>query len=263
MTMKIHDFQKKKLQKEKISMVTCYDYWSAQIISESDVDCILVGDSLSMVMHGFKSTVSATMDMMVFHTEAVSRGAKDTFLIGDLPFLSYRKGLRENVESVLKIMQAGAHAIKLEGAKGNLDLIEHLVASGVPVMGHLGLTPQSINTLGGYKVQGKEKERAKEITQNATDLEKAGCFSLVLECVPSSLAKEITESLHIPTIGIGAGPDVSGQVLVLHDLLGLNSDVKPKFLKKYYNGSEQILHALNSFSHEVKEKLYPAQEHCY
>lgn len=261
--MNIHDFQKMKIQGEKISMVTCYDYWSARIISQSDVNCILVGDSLSMVMHGHPSTISATVEMMALHTEAVSRGASNSFIIGDLPFLSYRKGLTASVDAVHKIMQAGAHAIKLEGATGNLSLIEHLVASGVPVMGHLGLTPQSVCQLGGYKVQGKDENTAKEILRHAQDLENAGCFALVLECVPGDLAQTVTETLNIPTIGIGAGSEVSGQVLVLHDLLGLNSDIKPKFLKTYYNGSEQVLHALNSFSHEVKNKVYPAKEHSY
>ncbi|MFT4552349.1 MAG: 3-methyl-2-oxobutanoate hydroxymethyltransferase [Chlamydiales bacterium] len=261
--MNIQDFQKMKLQGEKISMVTCYDYWSARIISQSDVNCILVGDSLSMVMHGHPSTISATVEMMALHTEAVARGADKAFIIGDLPFLSYRKGLSESVDAVHKIMQSGAHAIKLEGAIGNLSLIEHLVASGVPVMGHLGLTPQSVHQLGGYRVQGKDEDSAKKILKHAQELENAGCFALVLECVPSDLAQEVTEALNIPTIGIGAGVEVSGQVLVLHDLLGLNTDCKPKFLKTYYNGSEQVLHALNSFSHEVKNKIYPAKEHCY
>ncbi len=262
--MKIHDFQKKKLNNEKITMVTCYDHWSARIIDQSDVDCVLVGDSLAMVMHGYSTTVPATIDMMAFHTEAVSRGITEKFIIGDLPFLSYRKNQLQSMEAVQRLMQAGAQAVKLEGVDGNIALIKHVVESGVPVMGHLGMTPQSIHQLGGFKVQGKGEARAKDLLQQARMLEDAGCFSLVLECIPSQLAKTITENLKIPTIGIGAGPYTSGQVLVLQDMLGMQKDFHPKFLKTYLNGFGMIKDALNAYHRDVQQATYPdLVEHCY
>src|SRR3989338_10078350 len=251
--MKIYDFKKMKEQAKKITMVTCYDYWSARIIADSEIDCVLVGDSLAMVMHGHATTVPATMEIMVLHTEAVARGAKNKFIIGDLPFLSYRKGLSETMRAVEQLMQAGAHAIKLEGANGNEQIVHHIVESGVPVMGHIGMTPQSIYQLGGFGVQGKAQQQADAIMQQALALEQSGCFAIVLECVPALLAKKITERLTIPTIGIGAGPHTSGQVLVLHDLLGLYNDVKPTFVKTYCNGFSIVKQALNAYNQEVKE----------
>ena len=262
--MNIHEFEKRKEQNTKISMVTCYDYCSAAILNASQVDCILVGDSASMVMHGYPTTIGATVEMMAQHTAAVAKGAPLKFIIGDLPFCSYRKGLTQNMEAVETLMRAGAHAVKLEGAVGNLALVEHIVASGVPVMGHLGLTPQSVHTLGGFKVQGRLPQAAEKLMQDAKALQAAGCFALVLECVPSDLARTVTEALKIPTIGIGAGPYTSGQVLVFHDLLGLSQSFKPKFLKTYLNGFELVRAALNAFDNEVKETVYPnLKEHCY
>lgn len=262
--MNILDFQKKKEANEKISMVTCYDYWSAKIIAETDIDCILVGDSLAMVMHGHDTTIPATIDVMALHVQAVARGAKNKWIVGDLPFLSFRKSLDSSMQAVEKLVQAGAHAVKLEGTVGNLDLIHHIVASGVPVMGHIGLTPQSIHQLGGMKVQGKNAKNAAVLLEQAQSLEDAGCFAIVLECVPSLLAKEITTALAIPTIGIGAGPNTSGQVLVLHDLLGLNNAFKPKFLKKYVNGFEIMQQALQTYHNDVTELKYPDEvEHGY
>jgi 3-methyl-2-oxobutanoate hydroxymethyltransferase len=256
--MTIFDFTKKKLSHEKISMITCYDAWTAKIISETNIDCILVGDSLAMVMHGYDSTLFADSDLMSLHVSAVARSVKNKFIIGDMPFLSYRKDLNSNMSSVEKIMKSGAQAIKLEGCKGNLELIRHIVDSGVPVMGHLGLTPQSIHQIGGYKVQ-----RDEGIIREAQQLEEAGCFSLVLECIPNQLAETITSKIKIPTIGIGAGVNCDGQVLVLQDMLGMNAQFQPKFLKKYLNGHELIKSALNTFHAEVTSGAFPSLKESY
>lgn len=262
--MNIIDFQKMKNINEKITMVTCYDYTSAKIVDQSNVDCILVGDSLAMVMHGHSTTLPIDVDIMALHVQAVAKGISKKFIIGDLPFLSYRESVEQSMRAVKKIMQAGAHAVKLEGAIGNLALIEHIVNSGVPVMGHLGMTPQSVYQLGGFKVQGKQASQAQQIKTQAEQLQSAGCFAIVLECIPSELANTITENLQVPTIGIGSGPHTSGQVLVWQDLLGMNMDLQPKFLKKYLNGFELIKTALNNYHEEVKGVVYPDQiEHVY
>ena len=259
----ICDFQKKKASGEKITMVTCYDYTSAAILNGTGVDCLLVGDSLAMTMHGFRDTLAATVEMMALHTAAVARGAKNKFIVGDLPFLSYRSGLNENMAAVRTLMQAGAHAVKLEGASGNAEFIAHLVHSGVPVMGHLGLTPQFIHQLGGYKVQGKTDDSARRILEEALALEKAGCFALVLECVPAAVAEKITRKLKIPTIGIGAGAAADGQVLVFQDLLGLNTEFRPKFVKQFLNGAELFGQAVEDYAQAVKKGEFPGHEHCY
>ncbi|MBA4695987.1 MAG: 3-methyl-2-oxobutanoate hydroxymethyltransferase [Legionella sp.] len=261
--MKIHDFKKRKEAHKKISMVTCYDYPSASMVAESDIDCALVGDSVAMVVHGYDSTVMATMDMMVLHTRAVARGIGRQFLIADLPFLAHRTSRAQTVRNVHRLMQAGAHAVKIEG--GDLDTCEsiaYLVKSGVPVIGHIGLTPQSIHQL-GYKVQGKESHHALRLKEEAGRLETAGCTALVIECVPSALAKEITEILSIPTIGIGAGHCTDGQVLVWHDLLALQTAFKPKFVKQYAQGKADFLKALNAYAHEVRDTLYPSETYSY
>jgi len=259
----ITDFYKKKMNGEKITFITCYDYTSARILSDTEVDGLLVGDTLAMTMYGYKDTLSATIDLMCWNTQAVSRGAHNKFILGDMPFLSYRKSLSHSVSAVQKIMQAGAHAIKLEGAHGNIKLVRHLVESGIPVMGHIGLTPQSVCAMGGYKVQGKTKESANQIKEEAYALQEAGCFSIVLECVPRDLAKEITTSLSIPTIGIGAGSGTDGQVLVFQDLLGLTVGLKPKFVKTYLNGGELIQSSVNTYVQEVKSGDYPSYEYSY
>lgn len=261
--MNVLDFYSKKKSFEKISMVTCYDYTSACLLAETSIDGILVGDSVAMTMYGFKDTLAATLEMMTHHTAAVSRGAGNKFIIGDLPFLSYRKSLSESVTSALALMQAGAHAIKLEGAKGNLKLIRHLTDSGVPVMGHIGLTPQSIYLLGGFKVQGKNEAQANQLEKCALALQKAGCFSIVLECIPSQLAQKISQSLSIPTIGIGAGPFTDGQILVWQDLLGLQKEFKPKFLKIFVNGFKHFSMGIENYVNAVKNKEFPQNEHCY
>lgn len=261
--MNILDFQRKKHLNEKITMVTCYDYSSAKLLADSDVECLLVGDSLAMTMHGFSDTLSATMEMMVLHTAAVKRGAGHQFIVSDLPFLSYRKSLSETMQAVQLLMQAGAQAIKLEGATGNLETIRYIVESGVPVMGHLGLTPQYVHALGGYRVQGRDDAAAEKLRQDAKALAAAGCFALVLECIPAALAKTITEELTIPTIGIGAGTATDGQVLVYQDLLGMNKNFKPKFVKVFLDGCNAIKDAINQYCRDVKKVEFPAHEHTY
>lgn len=261
--MNILDFYLKKQNREKISMITCYDYSSARIAAKTAVDCLLVGDSVAMTMHGYKDTLSATLPMMCFHTSAVNRGAGDKFIVSDLPFLSYRKSLSKNVSAAEKLIQAGAHAVKMECVDGNEHLIQHLTESGVPVMGHLGLTPQFIHILGGHRVQGKSVAGAEKLKYDAKRLQDAGCFALVLECMPSLLAKEITESLVIPTIGIGAGPDTDGQVLVFQDMLGLNTDFKPKFVKTFMNGYDHMRNGIEEYVHAIKSGGFPQNEHCY
>lgn len=244
-------------------ILTCYDYSSAKILNSSRLDAILVGDSLSMTVHGFKDSIMATLAMMELHTAAVSRGAVSKFIISDLPFLSYRKSLRDSVVAVDKLMRAGAQAIKLEGAAGNLPLIAHLVESGIPVMGHIGLTPQLVNTLGGYKVQGKTLASAEQLKQDALALEQAGCFAIVLDCVPAKLAKVITDSVKIATIGIGAGADTDGQVLVFQDLLGLNLDFKPKFVKPFLEGAKLFSESVDNYIYAIKQGTFPNDAHSY
>lgn len=255
--MNIHHFKTQKQAQQKISMVTCYDAPSAAIIEQTEIDCVLVGDSVAMAVHGLDNTTHATMPMMVMHTQAVSRKIKSKFIVADMPFMSYRISQADTIHNVMQLVQAGAHAIKLEGCAGNLAIIRHIVESGVPVMGHIGLTPQSIHQLGGHKVQGRNEAVANQIKEQALALEQAGVFSLVLECVPSALAKAITDELSIPTIGIGAGPDTDGQVLVYHDLLGLQTEFSPKFLKRYHNAQQQFIAALNCYANEVKHQQFP------
>lgn len=259
----INEFQKYKNDNKPISLITCYDYWSAKIVNETDIDAVLVGDSAAMVMHGYGTTVNADMQMMVYHIEAVKKGIKNKLVIGDMPFLSFRKSLIETMNNVEQFMKAGSDAVKIEGANGNLEYIKHIVDSGVPVMGHLGLTPQSVHQLGGYKVQAKDKITADKLIINAKKLEEAGCFSIVLELIPAELAKEVTDGLTIPTIGIGAGKFTSGQVLVLQDMLGMNIEFNPKFLRKYLNGFELIKVALNSFNNDVKNKNFPSIDESF
>lgn len=215
---------KKKLAKEKISMITCYDFWSAKIINVSPIDCILVGDSVGMVVHGFDSTVPVDIRMMEMHVKAVKKGAPDKLIIADMPFLSHRKGTKSTMDNVECLMRAGANAVKIEAQPGHEKIIKHIVDSGVPVVGHIGLIPQSVNQLGGYKIQGKDTSSALRLLALAKKLEESGCCALVLECIPEGLAKKITDQLNIPTIGIGSGINTDGQVLVLQDLLGAQKD---------------------------------------
>jgi 3-methyl-2-oxobutanoate hydroxymethyltransferase len=261
--MNILDFQKMKNEGRKISMVTCYDYSSARAVAESNIDCILVGDSVAMTMHGFPNTLSATVEMMAFHTAAVSRGAPSKFIVADLPFLSYRKGLKDAMDAVHQLMSLGAHAVKLEGVKGHTGIIQHMVESGVPVMGHLGLTPQSVHMLGGMKVQARTNAAVEILGSQACELEESGCFALVLECVPTIAARKVTELLKIPTIGIGAGAAVDGQVLVYQDMIGLNPGFMPKFLRTYANTFESIQIALNAYDRDVKDGKFPSESESY
>ncbi|MCB1683627.1 MAG: 3-methyl-2-oxobutanoate hydroxymethyltransferase [Pseudomonadales bacterium] len=257
------DFRAAKASGKKLSMVTCYDYWSAQVLNRTQVDSLLVGDSLAMVMHGFDSTVHATVEMMALHIGAVARGAPEKFIIGDMPFLAGRKGLTAGMEAVQALMQAGAQAIKLEGERGQLDLIEAIVEGGVPVMGHLGLTPQSVHGLGGHKVQARAEAEADALLASAERLAAAGCFALVLECVPAPVAARVTAAIEIPTIGIGAGAGTDGQVLVLQDMLGMNPCFKPKFLRHYATGHAMITEAVNRFHSDTEQGSFPALAESY
>ena len=261
--MNILELKTLKERKRRLAMVTCYDYWSARILAETAVDLILVGDSGAMVMHGFDDTIPATVEMMCTHVAAVRRGAPKKLIVADLPFMAFRSDLATNIAGVRQLMQAGAHAVKLEGFEGNAEFITHLVNSGVPVMGHLGLTPQSVNVLGGFRVQGRGDEPARRILAQARGLEDAGCFSLVLECVPGDLAAEITSTLKISTIGIGAGAGCDGQVLVVDDMLGLFTPFKPKFVKRYANLGADADRAIAAYAAEVRARTFPAPEHMF
>jgi 3-methyl-2-oxobutanoate hydroxymethyltransferase len=261
--MNIQAFREKKQEGQRISMVTCYDSWSARIIADSPIDCVLVGDSLAMVVYGHETTLPVDTDVMAAHTAAVRRGAPEKFIIGDMPFLSYRRGRDKAVENAGKLMRAGAQAVKLEGADGNIDTVRYLVESGIPVMGHLGLTPQSVHQLGGFRVQGRGDDAAARLEQQALELQAAGCFSIVLEAMPSPVASRLTVALDIPTIGIGAGPDTDGQVLVLHDLLGLNTEFRPRFVRTWMDGAGSISRALDGFHSAVTSGDFPAEGECY
>ena len=252
-----------KRNQQKFSMVTCYDYWSAQLIAASDIDSILVGDSLAVVMHGFPSTVHATLELMLPHVAAVARGAGDKLIVADMPFMTASTDLAGGVAAATRLIQAGAHAVKIEGATHQCSLIAHLCEAGLPVVGHLGLTPQSVLQLGGHKVQAKTHRAADEMIQNAKRLEDAGVSALVLECVPAKVAARISAELDCAVIGIGAGVAVDGQVLVLQDLLGANGAFAPKFLRKYANLSEEVVVALNDFHRDVVDAAFPARCESY
>jgi 3-methyl-2-oxobutanoate hydroxymethyltransferase len=257
------DFLRAKADGRKISMVTCYDYTFARLLAKTAIDGILVGDSAAMVMHGHPSTLSATVEVMRFHTEAVVRGAVGKFIAADMPFLSFRKGVAAALDCASVLMSAGAHALKLEGVDGHEDVIERLVQSGIPVMGHLGLLPQSVHAYGGFRVQGRDTGAARDIARQATALQELGAFAVVLECVPAALAREITGELRIPTIGIGAGNACDGQILVLQDLLGLNIDFQPKFARPFLDGAHAVLDSLGRFDEAVKAGTFPAKEEEY
>lgn len=258
------DFARFKQAGQPISMVTCYDSWSAKLIAGTPVDAVLVGDSGSMVMHGENSTVGATLELLETYTRATARGlAGGAFLVSDVPFPHHRMGIERAMEAADGLMKAGAQAVKIEGLRGHAEVIAHLVESGVPVMGHLGLTPQSVHQLGGYRVQGRGEEAAERLLADARALEEAGAFSLVLECVPASLAARITEALGIPTIGIGSGVACDGQVLVLQDLLGLNEGFRPKFLRTYLEGGTLIREALERYCEDVKSASFPSPEESF
>lgn len=260
----ITDLQNKKRDGKKITMLTAYDYPMARLVDEAGIDSILVGDSVGMVVLGYDSTVPVTMDEMIHHAKAVRRGTKYAFLIGDMPFMSYQVSPQEAVRNAGRFMkEAGCDAIKLEGGEEALDATIAIVNAGIPVLGHLGLTPQTISKLGGFKVQGKDAEGANKILAEALKLEKAGCFAIVLECVPDKVAKLITGKLKIPTIGIGAGPDCDGQVLVTNDMVGLFDRFIPKFVKQYVKLSTSILDGFKKYKDEVEKGIYPDEAHSF
>lgn len=244
-------------------MVTCYDSTMAKLVARSSIDCILVGDSLAMTMHGHPDTLAATPELMALHVAAVRRGAPEKFVVGDMPFVAHRGSVDRTMDAVAAIMRAGAQSVKIEGNTDDGHLIHHIVSSGVPVMGHLGLTPQSVHGLGGFRVQARTDEAAERLLADAKSLERAGCFALVLEAVPSDVATHVTEQLTVPTIGIGAGSGTSGQVLVIQDLLGLNVDFVPKFVRKFIDGAAAVTDALNAYDEAVKERSFPAPAEGY
>jgi 3-methyl-2-oxobutanoate hydroxymethyltransferase len=258
-----HVFRQKKERGEPISMLTAYDYPTAMIMDQAGVDAILVGDSLAMVVLGYENTLPVTMDEMLHHCRAVARGAKTALLVGDMPFMSYQVSVEEAVRNAGRFLQQGGmDAIKLEGGRERLPAIQAIVGAGIPVMGHLGLTPQSIHQLGGFRPQGRSAVTARRLLEDAYLLEKAGCFSIVLESVPARLAEFISKRLSIPTIGIGAGPGCDGQVLVSHDVLGFFERFTPKFVKKYADLNAEIQHAFTNYIDEVQTGVFPAPEHC-
>lgn len=260
----ILDLHKARESAERFAMLTAYDFLSAQILDEAGIPVILVGDSLGMVMLGYDSTVPVTLDEMIHHTRAVVRGAPSALVVGDMPFGTYQAGPEQALESATRFLkETGCNAVKLEGGGRTIDSTRLLVDSGIPVMAHLGLTPQSVNQFGGFRVQGKSDEARARIRADARALQEAGAFALVLECVPADLATEVTDALDIPTIGIGAGPHTDGQVLVWHDLLGLTSGRLPRFVKQYIDLRSQITDAVKAYAHEVSDASFPADEHTY
>jgi len=260
----ILDIYKKKAEGKKVTMLTAYDYPTARIVDQAGIDMILVGDSLGMVVQGKDSTLPVTMDEMVYHTEMVARAAQSAMVVGDMPFLSYQAGIDDAVRNAGRFLkEAGAECVKLEGGSQMAAVIRAIVDAGIPVVAHIGLTPQYVHMLGGFKVQGKDEAAREKLLADARAVQDAGAFSVVLEAVPSSLAKEITGMLRIPTIGIGAGPDCDGQVLVIHDLLGLFDRFTPKFVKRYANLKEQALSAVQQYKKEVETGSFPTTEHSF
>jgi 3-methyl-2-oxobutanoate hydroxymethyltransferase len=260
----IEGLRQKKLNGQKITMMTAYDYPTAHMVDEVGIDTILVGDSLGMVMLGYKSTVPVTMDEMIHHCKAVARGVKSSFIIGDMPFMSYQVNIEQAVENAGRFIKEGAcDSVKLEGGTDMAPVVKAIVKAGIPVCAHIGLTPQTATMLSGFKVQGKDAEGAKKLLKSAEDLEDAGAFMIVFECIPDSLAARITGELSIPTIGIGAGKDCDGQVLVYHDLVGLFERFTPKFVKQYINLAPKIKEALGQFKDEVERGAFPGPEHVF
>jgi 3-methyl-2-oxobutanoate hydroxymethyltransferase len=254
----IREFAAAKAAGRKLALVTAYDAWSARLLDDAPVDALLVGDSAMMVVHGERDTLKATPQLIAQHVRAVARGAPNKLIVGDLPFLCARKGPIFALDCAATIMRAGAHAIKVEGVRGHADVIRHLVESGIPVMGHLGLTPQSVHALGGYTVQARAEKAAEQLRDDAAEVESAGAFALVLECVPGKIAGEITAALRIPTIGIGAGAHCDGQVLVLHDLLGLNPDFRPRFVRRFADGASLVRAGVAKYAAAVRAGKFPA-----
>ena len=259
-----HQLQEMKNRGEKIAMLTAYDYSMARLIDSAGIDVILVGDSASNVMAGHETTLPITLDQMIYHAASVVRAVKRSLVVVDLPFGTYQGSSGEALRSSIRIMkEAGAHAVKLEGGSEVKDSIERILSAGIPVMGHLGLTPQSIYKFGTYSVRAKEEAEAAKLIEDAQLLEKCGCFGIVLEKIPAVLARKVAESVHIPIIGIGAGPDVDGQVLVMQDMLGITQEFKPRFLRRYADLSEIVAGAVTQYVSDVKAKDFPNQDEKY
>lgn len=264
MRVTVQGLLEKKRDKKKIVMLTAYDYPFAQIADEAGIDAILVGDSLAMVVQGMENTIAVTMDEMVYHTRMVSRAAKRAMVIADMPYLSYQISVDDALRNAGRFLkEAAAQAVKLEGGREIADRVRALTAAEIPVMAHIGLTPQALHRMGGYKVQGKTEEAARRLTEDAKILEDAGAFSIVLEAIPAKLARRITSEITIPTIGIGAGPDCDGQVLVLHDVLGLFERFTPKFVKRYAELKKEALKAIADYKAEVEKGTFPDKDHSF
>lgn len=258
------DVQRYKDEGRRFAMITAYDFLSARILDEAGIPILLVGDSLGMVMLGYPTTLPVTLDEVIHHAKAVARGSRQALLVGDMPFMSYQVSVEQAIASAGRMLQEGGmHAVKLEGGGPVIEITRRLTELGIPVMGHLGLTPQSVHAMGGFKVQGKSEAQADRIFADAMALEEAGAFSLVLEGVPSALAARITTELHIPTIGIGAGAQCDGQVLVFHDVFGLTTGKAPKFVKRYANLAEDIANAAHRFAEDVRTGAFPGPENSY
>jgi len=259
----VNTLKEMKEKKERITMLTAYDYLTAKILDECGVEVLLVGDSLGMVVLGYENTLPVSFEDVLYHTKAVARGAKRAMVVADMPFLTYQVNREEALRNAGRYLkEGGAQGVKMEGGVEMAETIEKVVKTGIPVMGHIGLTPQSVHQLGGFKVQGSDLEKAKKLIEDAKALNEAGVFSIVLECVPFQLAQKITEIVSVPTIGIGAGPHCDGQVLVIHDLLGF-SDRVPKFVKKYASFKDEMEKAVENYVAEVKEGKFPQPEHSY
>jgi len=259
-----HELLKMKERGERIVVLTCYDALFARLLDASDIDILLVGDSVNQVLAGAETTLSATLDQMLYHTRSVRRGAERAMVICDMPFLSYQVSKEKAIRNCGRVMaETGCHGVKLEGGRPMAETVRALVDRGIPVMGHLGLTPQSVHALGGYRVQGRDRDTAERLAHDAKALEEAGAFAIVLELIPAPLASQITRSVAIPTIGIGAGPACDGQVLVVHDMLGLNDRFAAKFVKRYATLAEDVREAARLFAAEVREGRYPGPEHSF
>ncbi|NLI89823.1 MAG: 3-methyl-2-oxobutanoate hydroxymethyltransferase [Epulopiscium sp.] len=260
----INTFLQMKENSDKITMLTAYDYSTAKLLDRAGINSILVGDSLGMVMLGYEDTLQVTVDDIIHHCKAVSRGSSNALIVADMPFLSYHASIEDTIKNGGRIIQEGkAHCLKLEGGRNIIDKVEALIMAQIPVMGHIGLTPQSVNMMGGFTIQGREEDKAKQIMEDALLLEKAGVFAIVLEGIPGKLAKSITEELTIPTIGIGAGKDCDGQVLVTNDMLGIFQDFTPKFVKQYANLKDEIDSSVRSYIKDVKDMSFPQEKHTF
>jgi len=259
----LESFKQLKAEGTKIVVVTSHEYWSAKILNDTNINGILIGDDLNMVVHGHEDTLSCDVETIAMHTRAVKKGAKDKFLIAGMPFMANRKGLKDSLDNVEILIKAGANALKIEGVDGNEELYAHLSQSGIPTIGHIGLTPSHHNAIGGFKAQGKTKESAMSIVDEAKKLDQLGCIAIVLEAVPQHVGAAVSKAVSIPVVGVGAGLDVDGQALVLPDMLGFSTDFKPKFVRTYMNGAELIKDAVNQFAADVHAKTFPGAAETY